>query len=129
MVYSGSFLQRGPEFVTLTWKKCVYVKDSILSINEVMFMDKWISIDPKMCHGQACIKGTRISVHQIIRMMANGDTIEELLGEYPPISRDDILACLNYAASTAKKNWYRSKALLERKVKNGYKRKFEKGDW
>lgn len=83
--------------------KYVYVKDSILSIKEVMFMDKRISIDPKICHGQACIKGTRISVHQIIRMMAKDDTTEELLGEYPSISRNDILACLNYAASTAKK--------------------------
>lgn len=68
-----------------------------------MFMDKRISIDPKVCHGQACIKGTRIPVHQIIRMMANGDTIEELLKEYPSINREGILACLDYAASTAKK--------------------------
>jgi len=38
-----------------------------------------ISIDPRVCHGQACIKGTRIPVHQIVRMLANRDTIEELL--------------------------------------------------
>lgn len=62
-------------------------------------MDKRISIDPKVCRGQACIKGTRIPVHQIIRMMANGDTFEELLEEYPSINRDDILACLDYVAS------------------------------
>lgn len=60
-----------------------------------------ISIDPKVCHGQACIKGTRIPVHQIVRMLANGDTIEELLEEYPSLERDDILACLDYAASLA----------------------------
>jgi uncharacterized protein (DUF433 family) len=60
-----------------------------------------ISIDPKVCHGQACIKGTRIPVHQIVRMLANGDTIEELLAEYPSLERDDILACLDYAASLA----------------------------
>lgn len=72
-----------------------------LNIKAVMLMDKRISIDPKVCHGQACIKGTRIPVHQIIRMMANGDTIEELLEEYPSISREDILACLDYAASLA----------------------------
>ena len=64
-------------------------------------MDKRISIDTKVWHGQACVKGTRIPVHQIIRMLANGDTIEELLEEYPSISRDDILACLDYAASLA----------------------------
>ena len=37
-----------------------------------------ISINPEICHGQVCIKGTRIPVHQIIHMLANGDTIEEL---------------------------------------------------
>ncbi|MEE8391925.1 MAG: DUF433 domain-containing protein [Anaerolineae bacterium] len=60
-----------------------------------------ISIDPKICHGQACIKGTRIPVHQIVRMLANEDTIEELLVEYPSLEREDILACLNYAAALA----------------------------
>ena len=64
-------------------------------------MDKRISIDTKVCHGQACIKGTRIPVHQIIRMLANGDTIEELIEESPSISREDVLACLDYAASLA----------------------------
>lgn len=64
-------------------------------------MDKRVSIDTKVCHGQACIKGTRIPVHQIIRMLANGDTIEELIEEYPSISREDILACLDDAASLA----------------------------
>ena len=58
-----------------------------------------ISIDPKICHGQACIKGTRIPVHQVLHMLANGDTVDELLEEYPSIEREDILACLEYAAS------------------------------
>ena len=58
-----------------------------------------ISIDPKICHGQACIKGTRIPVHQVLHMLANGDTLDELLEEYPSIEREDILACLEYAAS------------------------------
>ena len=60
-----------------------------------------ISINPKVCHGQACIRGTRIPVHQIVHMLASGDTIEELLEEYPSLERDDILACLDYAASLA----------------------------
>ena len=65
-----------------------------------------ISIDPKICHGQACIKGTRIPVHQIVGMLANGDTIESLLNAYPQITREDILACMEYAkveASSLKK--------------------------
>ena len=60
-----------------------------------------ISVDPKICHGQACINGTRIPVYQIIRMLANGDKIEELLKEYPSIRVEDIYACLDYAASLA----------------------------
>lgn len=60
-----------------------------------------ITIDSKVCHGQACIKGTRIPVHQIVHMMAHGDTVEDLLLEYPSITREDILACLDYSASLA----------------------------
>jgi uncharacterized protein (DUF433 family) len=64
-------------------------------------MLKRIIINPKICHGQACVKGTRIPVHQIIAMLANGDTIEDLLNQYPSLKRVDILACLDYAASLA----------------------------
>jgi uncharacterized protein (DUF433 family) len=63
-----------------------------------------ITIDPNICHGQACIKGTRIPVHQIIGMLANGDTIDELLKEYPSLQREDILACLDYAAALAEEH-------------------------
>ncbi|HEV8131571.1 MAG TPA: DUF433 domain-containing protein [Acidobacteriota bacterium] len=64
-------------------------------------MHERISIDPEICHGQACVRGTRIPVHQILGMLANGDMIEDLLREYPSLTRDDILACLDYAASLA----------------------------
>jgi uncharacterized protein (DUF433 family) len=60
-----------------------------------------ILIDPKVCHGQACVKGTRIPVYQIIGMLITGETIEGLLAQYPSLTRQDILACLNYAALLA----------------------------
>ena len=60
-----------------------------------------ISINSNICHGQACVKGTRMPVHQIVRMMANGDTVEDLLCEYPFLSRADIMASLDYAAGLA----------------------------
>ncbi len=60
-----------------------------------------ISIDPAVCHGQACIKGTRVPVHQIVGMLANGDSIDQLLRAYPNIERADINACLEYAAALA----------------------------
>lgn len=56
-----------------------------------------ISVDPRICHGQACIKGTRIPVYQILHMLANGDTVEELLQEYPSLTQEDILACIENA--------------------------------
>jgi len=65
-----------------------------------MALDR-ISIDPNICHGQACVKGTRIPVHQLVRMLANGDSIEDLLREYPSLHREDVLASLEYAAELA----------------------------
>ena len=59
---------------------------------------KRISVDPNICHGQACVKGTRIPVHQILHMLANGDTVDTLLEEYPSLTREDIFACIEYAA-------------------------------
>ena len=67
-----------------------------------------ITIDTNICHGQARIKGTRIPVHQIIGMLANGDTIEELLKEYPSLEREDIFACINYAAFLAANSGHQS---------------------
>ena len=64
-------------------------------------MKERISVDPQICHGQACIKGTRIPVHQIIHMLANGDKAEELIQDYPSLRLEDIYACLDYAASLA----------------------------
>jgi len=65
---------------------------------EVTAMHERISIDPQVYHGQACVKGTRVPVHQVVGMLANGDTIDDLLREFPNLQREDILACLQYAA-------------------------------
>ena len=46
---------------------------------------KYISIDPNICHGQASVKGTRSPVHQVLAMLANGDTVEDLLESYPSL--------------------------------------------
>ena len=64
-------------------------------------MSERISIHANVCHGQACIAGTRIPVHQVVRMFANGDSLDDLLRAYPSITREDIFACLEYAASLA----------------------------
>lgn len=60
-----------------------------------------LSVNPNVNHGQVCIKGTRLPVHQIVAMLAGGDSIEDLIDAYPGITRADILACLDYVAVLA----------------------------
>ena len=61
-----------------------------------------ITVDPAICHGQPCVRGTRVMVWLILHCMANGDTVEDILAAYPSLSREDVRACLAYAAETAK---------------------------
>jgi uncharacterized protein (DUF433 family) len=60
-----------------------------------------ISYDPDICHGQACIKGTRIPVSVILDNLAAGLTDEEILTGYPTLSAADLKAALAYAADLA----------------------------
>jgi len=57
-----------------------------------------ISIDPNVCHGKPCIKGTRIMVWIIVDYLANGDSVEEVLAAFPSLTREDVQAALAYAA-------------------------------
>jgi uncharacterized protein (DUF433 family) len=59
---------------------------------------KRITIAPEICHGQPVIRNTRHMVEGIIEFLAGGDTIEDILNEFPELTREDILACLSYAA-------------------------------
>lgn len=62
---------------------------------------KRISVDPKVCHGKPCIAGTRIPVHIILDLLGAGEAFENILAAYPHITRDDILACIQYGAALA----------------------------
>ena len=57
-----------------------------------------ISVDPKVCFGKPCIRGTRIWVSLITDNLAAGDTEEEILEAYPHLEHEDILAALEYAS-------------------------------
>lgn len=57
-----------------------------------------IQIDPNVCHGKPCVRGSRILVSQIVQYLANGDTVEQVLAAYPDLTREDVQACLAYAA-------------------------------
>ncbi|GAB5047318.1 DUF433 domain-containing protein [Thermodesulfovibrio sp. TK110] len=60
-----------------------------------------ISVDPQICSGKPCIKGTRIPVHIILELLASGESFENIKKAYPNITDEDIKACLNYAAVLA----------------------------
>jgi uncharacterized protein (DUF433 family) len=63
-------------------------------------MDR-ITFNPQICGGRPCIRGMRIRVNDVLTMMAAGLSEGEILLDYPYLERDDIRACLEYAAAQA----------------------------
>jgi uncharacterized protein (DUF433 family) len=61
-----------------------------------------ITINPEICHGQPVIRGLRYPVGSILEYLAGGDTFEDLLAEFPDLQREDLLACLEFAACSLK---------------------------
>ena len=61
-----------------------------------------ISVDPQICHGKACIKGTRIMVSIILDNLAADVSQEEILRSYPSLSPEDVQAAIAYAAELAR---------------------------
>jgi uncharacterized protein (DUF433 family) len=57
-----------------------------------------ITIDPDICNGLPTIRGTRIAVQTVLEFLSAGDSIDDVLAEYPTLSREDVLACLGYSA-------------------------------
>jgi uncharacterized protein (DUF433 family) len=61
-------------------------------------MSKRISVKPDICNGRPVISGTRIAVQTVLEFLAAGDSIEDVLEEFPKLTRADVQACLDYAA-------------------------------
>jgi len=57
-----------------------------------------VSVDPNICHGQACVTSTRIPVAVVLDNLAAGLSEREILASYPRLSREAVQACLAYAA-------------------------------
>lgn len=57
-----------------------------------------ITIEPGKCGGKPCVRGMRIRVSDILEMLGDGVSMEEVLKDFPDLERDDILACLQFAA-------------------------------
>ena len=61
-----------------------------------------ITADPSICHGKACIKGTRIMVSVVLDNLADGISEQDILGGYPSLTSDDIKAAISYAAELSR---------------------------
>ncbi|MFH0342030.1 MAG: DUF433 domain-containing protein [Chromatiales bacterium] len=75
-----------------------------------MSWSDYIAVDPAVCHGKACIKGTRIMVSVVLDNLAAGLTPEEIIHSYPSLSREAVQAAIAYAAELARERVLRLSA-------------------
>ena len=61
-------------------------------------MSDCISVDPEVCSGKPCIRGTRIMVKNILGMLAGGYTVERIVEAYPELTAEQVRAAIDYAA-------------------------------
>ena len=64
-----------------------------------------ISINPQICFGKPCIRGHRIWVSLVLDLLASGITAEEIIVDYPDLTREDIQACIAYGAEMARERY------------------------
>jgi uncharacterized protein (DUF433 family) len=63
-----------------------------------------ITVDPNVCHGKACIRGTRVMVSVVLDNLAAGQSVEEILKSYPSLSEKGVLAAISYAAELTRES-------------------------
>jgi uncharacterized protein (DUF433 family) len=61
-----------------------------------------ITLNPEICHGRPTIRNLRYPVETMLELLASGMTHDEILQDYPDLERDDLLACMAYAAELTK---------------------------
>lgn len=61
-------------------------------------MEERVVIDSAICNGRPVVRGTRIAVQTVLEFLGAGDTIEEVLEEYPSLTRDDVQACIRFSS-------------------------------
>jgi len=67
----------------------------------MLLIENHIEIKSTVCHGSPVIKGTRIPVSHIINAMAGGDTVADIVNDYPGLQTDDVYAALAFAGKLA----------------------------
>ena len=61
-------------------------------------MSERIVINPDVCNGRPVVRGTRVTAQTVLEFLAAGDSVADVLEEYPGLTREDVQACLDYAA-------------------------------
>ena len=64
---------------------------------------KYITMEPGKLGGKPCIRGMRITVYHVLEYLASGMTVDEILNDFPDLTREDIQACLAFAADREKR--------------------------
>lgn len=64
-----------------------------------------ITVEPDKRSGQPCIRGTRMTVRDVLEYLAGGMTHDELLADFPDLTAEDIRACLAFAADRERRLW------------------------
>ncbi|RDC62294.1 hypothetical protein AHMF7616_00887 [Adhaeribacter pallidiroseus] len=70
----------------------------------LMDFSRIITLEPGKRSGKPCIRGMRITVYDVLSYLASGMTMEEILEDFPELKKEDILACLAYAANAEKRS-------------------------
>ena len=71
----------------------------------MQFVSDRITIDEKMCNGKPTIRGKRITVQTVLEFLSAGESVEEVLHQYPSLEPEDINACLKFASKLMNRNF------------------------
>lgn len=74
-------------------------------------LENYIVKDPTVCGGQAVIKGTRVTLHTLLASLSEGDSIEEIVDDFPTVSVEAIRAVIAFAAASAREDLPAPKAV------------------
>jgi uncharacterized protein (DUF433 family) len=69
------------------------------------FVSERITIDENVCNGKPTIRGKRITVQTVLEFLSAGESVEEVLNQYPSLEAEDIAACLKFASSLLDRNY------------------------
>lgn len=105
--------QPNPSFQSTSWASIV-CRDQISASTRLIFVhahatlscmngEQRISIDPGKRGGKPCIRGLRITVYDVLEYLASGMSEEDILKDFPDLTREDIRACLTFAADRERK--------------------------